>query len=64
MKYLFKDINFLETLSKQGEIEDACVVVDDNVITYVGKVQPEGKFDRIIDCSNMIMLPGFVNTKL
>ncbi|MGC8589236.1 8-oxoguanine deaminase [Athalassotoga sp.] len=62
MKYLFKDINFLETLSKQGEIEDACVVVDDNVITYVGKVQPEGKFDRIVDCSNMVMLPGFVNT--
>ncbi len=62
MKYLFKKIAFLETFSKQGEIENAHVVVDDNVITHVGKVQPDEKFDRIIDCSNMIMLPGFVNT--
>ncbi len=62
MKYLFKDIGYLETFSNQGEIENAYVAVKDNVITYVGRSQPEDRFDRIIDCSNMIMLPGFVNT--
>lgn len=62
MKYLFKDIAVVETFSKKGEIKSGNVAVDGNAITYVGKDRPKGEFDRIVDCSNMIMMPGFVNT--
>ncbi len=62
VKYLFKNISHLATFGPQKEITNAFVAVEENVITYVGKEAPEGEFDRTVDCSNMIMLPGFVNT--
>lgn len=62
MKYLFKNVAAIETFSKNGEIENGNVIVDGNVITHVGRNRPEDEFDRIVDCSNMIMMPGFVNT--
>ncbi len=62
MKYLFKDIAHLETFGPMGKLENAYVAVEKNVITYVGKEEPKGEFDRVVDCSNMVMLPGFVNT--
>jgi 8-oxoguanine deaminase len=62
VKYLFKNIARLATFGSMGEIENAYVSVDENVITYVGREEPHGKFDKVIDCSNMVMLPGFVNT--
>jgi cytosine/adenosine deaminase-related metal-dependent hydrolase len=62
LKYLFERVGYIESLSKDGGIEDGYVAADGNVISYVGKKRPEGKYDRVIDCSNKIMLPGFVNT--
>ncbi len=62
MKYLFKNISHLATFGEFGELEDACLAVEDERITYVGSKEPEGSFDRVIDCSGKIMLPGFVNT--
>ncbi len=62
MKYLFERIARLETFSENGEIEDGYVLVDGKTISYVGKERPAGKVDRVIDASNMVMLPGFVNT--
>ncbi len=61
MRYLFKDIAYLATFAGE-ELENANVVVENNVIEYVGKKEPTGKFDEIIDASNMLMMPGFVNT--
>ncbi len=62
MKYLFKNIAYLATFGSSMELTNAFVSVDGNVITYVGKEEPDGDFDRVIDCSNMVMMPGFVNT--
>ncbi|MDD6159556.1 MAG: amidohydrolase [Oscillospiraceae bacterium] len=30
-------------------------------IAYVGSEKPEGPFDRVIDCTGKVMMPGFVN---
>ncbi len=62
MKYLLSRIGAMETFSKVGQIENGYIAIDENLITYVGKTKPEGKFDETIDCSNKIILPGFVNT--
>ncbi len=62
MKYLFKNIAYLATFGSSMELTNAFVSVEGNVIAYVGKEEPDGDFDRVIDCSNMVMMPGFVNT--
>ncbi len=61
MKYLFKNIAYLATFSGK-DLENAYLTVEDNVITYVGGKEPTGKFDETIDASNMLIMPGFVNT--
>lgn len=61
-KYLFKNIAYLATFDEMGEIENASLVVEGNRISYIGTEIPKGNFDRVIDCSNKIMLPGFINT--
>ncbi len=61
-KYLFKNIAYLATFDEMGEVENAYLVVEGNRISYIGTEEPKGNFDRVIDCSNKIMLPGFINT--
>ncbi len=48
----------------QHELQDAYVVIDDNVITAVGTGAPvlEQPADRTISGRHMLMMPGFVNT--
>ncbi len=62
MKYLFKNIAYLATFSKRGDLKNTSLVVEDNQIAYIGDEIPNKEFDHVIDCSNMVMLPGFVNT--
>ncbi len=62
MKYLFKNIAYLATFSKKGDLENTSLVVEDNQIAYIGDEVSNEEFDHVIDCSNMVMLPGFVNT--
>ena len=38
------------------------VAVDGTKITYVGAQRPAGEFERVIDCTGKVMMPGFVNT--
>lgn len=38
-----------------------CLAVDGDAISYVGEAPPEGSFDRTVDCSNALIVPGFVN---
>ena len=44
-------------------VEKGAIVVDDNRITYCGPAEwtPAGPFDRTIDASRMIAMPGMVN---
>lgn len=65
MRTLITDISFLMTGDvHRRELEDAYVIVDDNIITAIGSGTPllDAPADRIISGSRMLMMPGFVNT--
>ncbi len=65
MRTLISDISFLMTCDgSQRELQDAYVVIDDNVITAVGTGIPllERTPDRTISGRRKLMMPGFVNT--
>lgn len=63
MKILFDDVTMIGTMDKESrEIENGYIIVEDNIIKYVGKEKPIDSFDRIIDGRGKLMLPGFVNT--
>ena len=59
MKTLFDKITLL---FEDGTVQnDAYLLVEDKVITYIGKEMPEGKFDRIINGEHKLLCPGFYN---
>jgi len=65
MRTLISDISFLMTFDgSRRELQDAYVIVDDNVITAVGTGTPslERAPDRIMSGNHRLMMPGFVNT--
>ena len=65
MRTLITDISFLMTGNAlHQELEDAYVVVDDNIITAIGTGTPvlDAPADRIVSGGRMLMMPGFVNT--
>ena len=38
-----------------------CLAVDGERISYIGEAEPHGAFERTIDCSGALLVPGFVN---
>jgi cytosine/adenosine deaminase-related metal-dependent hydrolase len=65
MRTLIKDISFLMTGdADHRELQDAYVVVDDNVISAVGTGRPplDVAPDQVISGKRQLMMPGFVNT--
>lgn len=77
-RLILKNISQLVTVSgacpKKGTemnelsiIENACVVVEDSLITWVGSMNDmtnieNDSIDTVIDCSNKAVLPGFVDS--
>jgi 5-methylthioadenosine/S-adenosylhomocysteine deaminase len=51
-----------EVLSSEGQVGKADIAVTDGVITKVGVVEPDWPAERVIDCTDRLVLPGFVNT--
>ncbi|MDP2602722.1 MAG: amidohydrolase [Deltaproteobacteria bacterium] len=52
------------TMNEQNDlIDNGSVVIDGNRLSYVGPAEwtPPGPFDRMIDASRMIAMPGMVN---
>ena len=45
----------------QPLLQDAFVSVDGPKITFVGTARPFGDYDREIDCTGKVLMPGFVN---
>lgn len=64
MRKLLKNIDLLATFGSAGEIRDGAILIEDNVITHVGRTQELEDFeaDEVIDLSGRVALPGFVNT--
>lgn len=63
MKLLIQDA-LIVTMNDQGDvIENGAIVIDGNRLTYVGPREwlPAGPFDKTIDASRRIAMPGLVN---
>ncbi|HCT65270.1 MAG TPA: amidohydrolase [Lachnospiraceae bacterium] len=57
---LFKNINIL---SSNGEIiNDVYLAVTDRIISYIGKTAPTQNYNKVFDGTDMLLMPGFVNT--
>lgn len=64
---LLKHIKHLATMNKElGEIADAAIYVEANVVRWVGKTSElpaeHAVADTVIDGRGLVVLPGFVNT--
>ena len=60
MKTLFKNAQILTMID--DKIINADLVVDNNLIAYIGKESSSyGPFDKEIDCNNNLLMPGFKN---
>ena len=52
------------TMNEQDDVMDkGAIVIDGNRLSYVGPTDklPPGSFDRVIEASRMIAMPGMVN---
>ena len=61
MSILFTHVTALLMDEDFTTLHDGFVAVEGSRIAYVGAQRPEGAYDKIIDCSGRVMLPGFVN---
>lgn len=63
MKILLKNAEVI-TLNKTSEVlENSCIGITNNKIDYAGSYSKklEENYDKIIDCFNKVVMPGFVN---
>jgi len=61
MTTLFQNVTVLPMDGQRQILKNACVVVTDDQITYVGTAQPRGTFQKTVSCKGKVMMPGFVN---
>lgn len=63
---LAKNIQKLLTLSAAGELDDAAIYVEANVIKWVGKTSELPAelqtADEVLDLNHRVVMPGMVNT--
>lgn len=59
MKTLFKNARILKMNGE--DIFVGNLLVSDNKISYIGKELPNGNFDKVIDCHQNVLMPGFKN---
>ena len=62
MSTLFTNVTAVTMDRSQPVLNNAFVSVEGTKISSVGTERPAGDFDRVIDCSGKVMMPGFVNT--
>jgi 5-methylthioadenosine/S-adenosylhomocysteine deaminase len=63
MKILLKNAEII-TLNETNEVlENSCIGIIENKINYIGTFckELEEKYDKIIDCTDKVVMPGFVN---
>ena len=62
MSILFTNVTAVTMDGASPLLSNAFVATDGVNIAYVGQARPEGEFERVIDCTGKVMMPGFVNT--
>ncbi|USF27151.1 Atrazine chlorohydrolase [Firmicutes bacterium ASF500] len=61
MKTLFTNVTAVTMDPASPVLKDAFVVVEGMKIASVGTQRPAGDFDRVVDCTGKVMMPGLVN---
>ena len=51
-----------EVLGKEGIVTSADIAVNGSLIEQVGEISANWQADKVIDCTNKLAVPGFVNT--
>lgn len=61
MKTLIQDVTAVLLDERRTVLKNACVTVEDGLISSVGDRCPEGDFDEVIHGKGQVLMPGFVN---
>ena len=62
MSILFTNVTAVTMDGAHPLLKGGYVATDGVNIAYVGPERPAGEFDRVVDCTGKVMMPGFVNT--
>lgn len=63
MKFLLDNISIIPVADEPITIEKGYVVIEDDIIKEVGEgTAPEGDYEKIIDGTNRVVIPGLINT--
>ena len=62
MSVLFENVTVVTMDPTQPVLYNAFVAVEGTRITHVSTAKPEGEFERKVNCTGKVMMPGFVNT--
>lgn len=61
-KILIKNITALTMDDSEFLMENAYVAIENSRISHIGKAEPKGEFDIVIDGENKVVMPGLINT--
>ena len=61
MSILFTNVTAVTMNDAAPLLKNGFVAVEGTNISYVGEVRPVGNFEREIDCTGKVMMPGLVN---
>ena len=61
MAILFQNVTAVTMDPARPELKNAFVAVEGTKIASVGTVRPAGEFERVVDCTGKVLMPGFVN---
>ena len=61
MAILFEHVTAVTMDEERRVLKDACVAVEGTKIAFVGTRRPDGPFERVIDGTGKVLMPGLVN---
>ena len=61
MSILFEHVTAVTMDPAAPVLHDAFVLVEGTAISQVGRTRPQGAFDRVVDCTGNVMMPGLIN---
>ena len=61
MSILFEHVTAVTMDPAAPVLHDAFVLVEGTAISQVGQTRPQGEFDRVVDCTGKVMMPGLIN---
>lgn len=61
MSILFENVTAVTMDPAAPVLHNAFVLVEGTAISQVGQTRPQGEFDRVVDCTGKVMMPGLIN---